>query len=228
MEEENWYGDLYNFFSPDMFRDKMRKDKKSAENHWLKTKGNLVYEYFNSLFNEHKSWFLQELHYFYKDLYFMNSSADWCSNEKECVVRNLTLIVSNHENTTMQDDIYIQTFIEKSLDKKNSIGVIEAGLMLCSVYGTYYTMRSLYDAIRNNAFNSVIFLQYAENLMRKFVSQYTDMIKIDIKDLDNKISKIDGKNITKYEKNEIAQKYALHEMLTKYSKNIKNEKETVI
>lgn len=228
MEEENWYNDLYNFFSPDMFRDKMRKDKKSAKNHWLKTEGNLVYEYFNSLFNEHKSWFLQELHSFYKDLYFMNSSADWCSNEKECVVRNLTLIVTNTKDMTMQDDIYMQTFIEKSLDKRNSSGIIEAGLMLCSVYGTYYTMLSLYDAIKNNAFSSVIFMQYAKDLMKKLVPKYTNSIKIDIKDLDNKIKKIDGENITKYEKNEIAQKYALHEMLTKYSKNIKNEKETVI
>ena len=202
-----------------MFRDKMRKDKKSAENHWLKTKGNLVYEYFNSLFNEHKNWFLQELKSFYKDLYFMNSSSDWCNNkEKECVVRNLTLIVTNTEDMTMQDDIYMQTFIEKSLDKRNSSGIIEAGLMLCSVYGTYYTMLSLYDAIKDNACSSVIFMQYAKDLMKKLVPKYTNSIKIDIKDLDNKIKKIDGKNITKYEKREIRQRYALQEIMSEYSK----------
>ena len=125
---------------------------------------------------------------------------------------------------TMQDDIYMQTFIEKSLDKRNSSGIIEAGMILCSVYGTYYTMLSLYDAIKDNAFSSVIFLQYAKSLMKKLVPKYTDSIKIDIKDLDNKIKKIDGKNITKYEKNEIAQRYALHEILAKYSKNVKYEK----
>ena len=46
MEEENWYNDLYNFFSPDEFIYRMRKDKKSAENHWMKIEGNLVYKYF--------------------------------------------------------------------------------------------------------------------------------------------------------------------------------------
>ncbi len=202
----------------------MRKDKKSADSHWMKTEGNSVYEYFSSLFKEHKSWFLQELHSFYKDLYFMNSSAGWCDKEKECVVRNLTLIVKNHEDMTMQDDIYMQTFVEKSLDKRNSSGIIEAGLMLCFVYGTYYTMRSLYDAIKDDAFSSVIFLQYAKNLMKKLVPKYIDSIKIDIKDLDNKIKKIDGENITKYEKREIRQRYALQEILTKYSKNVKCEK----